>query len=183
MRTSPLPRRTGLDPVGRLRRPRPGTVLRAALAALLLTAAVLTWHSGGGAGPPAPAGPALPSPASDGSATAAPPGPAGSPAGPPEGPPAGSPAAAHRSRLPIPDGMVGVPVPLGTPAATAMVLPGDRVDLLAVPTGGQPVTVAEAVTVLGVDRPDATVLLALSPAQAHQVVAASTGRFALVVRS
>lgn len=146
--------RTGLDPAGRIRLPRRGTMLRSAMVAvLLLTAAGALYGGVGGTDPPSPPEP------------------------PEQSPP---PAAA---RLSIPDGLVGVPVPLGTPAGLAMLQPGDRVDLLAVPDGGggDPAVLAGNAAVLGVDRPDATLFLALTPRQAHAVVS-STSRFAVIVR-
>jgi hypothetical protein len=85
------------------------------------------------------------------------------------------------SRLPIPEGRVGVPVALGTPAALAMVRPGDRVDLLLVVDDRAPVVIAPDVPVLAVAPLDGALFLALSPPQAREVVA-TTARFAVIVQ-
>lgn len=88
------------------------------------------------------------------------------------------------SRLPVPANLVGVPVPLGEPTALAVLHPGDRVDLLSVPAdGGDPVPHADEALVLAVDSGAATLFLALTPAQAHDVVSApASARFAVIVR-
>lgn len=149
-----------LDPVGRLRLPRRSTMLRLSLAAaLLLTAAGVLYAD--------PADPAAPAPT----------------------PPAQAPTPPAEDRLSIPDGLVGVPVPLAEPTALAVLRAGDRVDLLAVrgadtadPAG--PAAVAGGAAVLAVDHGAAAVLLALTPAQAGEVVSAPGGtRFAVIVRS
>jgi hypothetical protein len=169
--------RTGLDPVGRLRLPRRHTIVRAAAAAALLSlAAVVAWHGPDRPTPgghSAPGGPVAPTP----SPTVTAPSTVSAPAAPLVAP--------SGSRLPVPVGMIGVPVTLSTAAATALVHPGDRVDLLAVAGDGNapPVPVAETCTVLGVDRPDGALLLALTPAQAEQVLTApGSTRFAVIVR-
>lgn len=184
--------RTALDPVRRL--PRSTTVVRAVAVIALLLAAVWvldlpdTAPDRPAAEPTAQHSPATPSVAEatagpHRAATAAPPVPAASGASVP-GIAARDPGtgADHGFRLPVPDGLVGVPVPLGVPATTALVRPGDLVDLLAVPASDEPVTIAEHAAVLGVDRPDATVLLALTREQARLVVA-TPDPFALIVRS
>lgn len=154
---------TKLDPVGRLRLPRRATTIRAALVTvLLLTAAGVLYARDDPAPAPAPA-------RADPPATVAPePGPAPDP----------------EARLPIPDGLVGVTVPLGDPASLAMLRPGDRVDLLAIPAaGGEPVPLAAAAAVLAVDPAAAALLLALTPEQGRAAVSASTtGTFAVIVR-
>ncbi len=77
-----------------------------------------------------------------------------------------------------------MPVPLGSPAMTSLIRPGDRVDLLAVTDAGPPVVVAAGRVVLGVDHADATLLIALTPDQAEDVVASPASvRFAVTIRS
>lgn len=146
-------------------------MLRLALvAALLLTAAGLLYSGGGGGGAGSPA-----EPATAGAAPAATT-PAWSAGVEPDSLP---------NSLPIPDGMVGLPVPLAEPAALAVLHPGDRVDLLSVPaTGGEPVPVAGDAAVLAVDRAGGSVLLALAEDQARAALSApAESRFAVVVRS
>jgi hypothetical protein len=148
-----------LDPVGRLRLPRRATMLRLAIAAgLLLTAAGVLYAGGdpGSADPAPPLATGRPEPATE-----------------PDG------------RLPIPDGMVGVPVTPGDPASLAMLHPGDRVDLLAVAAagGGGAERLAGGAPVLAVDHSAAALLLALTPEQGQAVVSAPAGtRFAILVR-
>lgn len=147
--------------MGRLRLPRRATTIRAALVTvLLLTAAGVLYARDDPAPAPARADPP---------ATVA-----------PEPDPSPDPEA----RLPIPDGQVGVTVPLGDPASLAMLRPGDRVDLLAIPAaGGDPVPLADAAAVLAVDPAAAALLLALTPEQGRAAVSASTtGTFAVIVR-
>lgn len=155
-----------LDPVGRVRMPRRATTLRAALvAALLLTAAGLVYSGGGRAD-------GAPSPVDQ-------PAPASTPAWPVEVTPEFAGA-----RQPIPDGMVGLPVPLAEPAALAVLRPGDRVDLLTVPAaGGDPAPLAAGARVLAVDRAGGSVLLSLTEGQAQAVLATpAESRYAVVVR-
>lgn len=94
--------------------------------------------------------------------------------------------------LPIPRGLVGVPIRLAEPAAAAAARPGARVDLLAVPAGSdgttleQPAVLASAALVLDVlasgDAPPALVL-ALESDQARRVVAQpESTRFAVILR-
>jgi len=147
-----------------------------AAALLLSTAAAVAWHgtdtstSDGGFG-------------ADGAPTAG--HPSTSPPPPPradEPHPAALPT--DGTRLAVPDGLVGVPVPLGSPAMTSLIRPGDRVDLLAVTDAGPPVVVAAGRVVLGVDHADATLLIALTPEQAENVVASPASiRFAVTIRS
>lgn len=169
--------RTGLEPVGRIRWPRAHTLGRMVAAALLLsTAAAVAWH-----------GSILSTLDGDPGADRAPT--AGQPSARPPAPPLADepyPATlpADGSRLAVPDGLVGVPVPLGSPAMTSLIRPGDRVDLLAVADTGPPVVVAAGRVVLGVDHADATLLIALTPDQAEDVVASPASvRFAVTIRS
>lgn len=181
--------RTGLDPVGRW--PRRQTVVRAVAAAVLLSiAAVVAWFGpdrtatpervsadappapGSTSAPPATV-PPLATPGAAVPPAAAPAGAIGSAAVPP----------ATGARVPVPAGMVGVPVPLGTPSAIALVRPGDRVDLLALAGTDPPVTIAPACPVLGVDRVEGALLLAVTPAQAEDVLTTPTStRFAVIVQ-
>lgn len=175
---------------GRLR---PGTLLRAALVAALLALAVgLTFTQepvicAGGTGPAGSAGPVT----SAGPASSAGPVTSAGPAGPRPGAVADPPGGP--GPLPIPRGLVGVPVRLAEPAAADVVRPGGRVDLLALPVGTarttveQPTVLASAALVLDVltgggDAP-AALVLALEPAQARRAVGQpETTRFAVVLR-
>jgi len=86
-------------------------------------------------------------------------------------------------RLPIPAGMVGVPVRLADPAGLALLRPGDRVDLFAVADEGAPVPLAAGVTVLAVDAGAAALLVALAEPEGRAVVAAGTrAGFAITIR-
>lgn len=107
------------------------------------------------------------------------------------GPPAGQADEGTGGTLPLPDGTVGVPVRLAEPAALAVVRPGSRVDLLAVPAGAPspaPELIAPRALVLDVVGADAldgssALYLALSPAHAHRTVGLPEGsRFAVLVR-
>jgi len=149
-------------------RPRTATVLRAAVVAALLTVAAGVLYSQEPA--ECPTAPAAAGPTA-----------AGRTPEPPDGRP-----------LPIPQGLVGVPVRLAEPAALAVVRPGGRVDLLAVPAAstrapGEPGVVAPSALVLDVlagesDAPSA-ILLALDPQQARRTVALpDTTRFAVILR-
>lgn len=148
--------------------PRKGTLLRAGLVAILLglAAAVLQTPSGC----PPGAGPVAPTPTPSSTADA---------------------GAPQDSALPLPSGLVGVPVRLAEPAALAVLRPGARVDLLVVPAGG---AAAEAVLlasralvldVVGAEAVDGSsaLYLALRPDQAQHAVGLPEGsRFAVVVR-
>lgn len=101
-------------------------------------------------------------------------------------PAAPAPAPGAEDRLPIPDGLVGVPVTLDEPTALTVLRAGDRVDLLAVPDpdAAGPAALASGAAVLAVDLAAAAVLLALTPGQADDVVSVPAGtRFAVIVRS
>lgn len=182
-----IPRPARLDPVGRLRFPRRATTLRAVVVAVLLVTAAGVLHSGGSAGDrPGAAGTPPTAPAGTPGATGTPvPG-----AGVLGTVPAGGPLSqlpeewTARERVPVPDGTVGVPLALPEPGALAMLRPGDRVDLLAVPAGGgAPAPVAQEVTVLAVDPGSATVLLSLPPERAVEALSVPAGdQFAVVVR-
>ncbi|WP_320065704.1 flagellar biosynthesis protein FlgA [Micromonospora sp. RTGN7] len=162
-----------LRPVRRPRLPGRSTLLRAALVATLLgiAAAILQTPTGC---PPPPGGSGTPGPAPltpTGGATSGP----GSPPSP----------------LPLPDGAVGVPIRLAEPAALAVVRPGTRVDLLAVPADGRSAEAdllaprALVLDVVGVGAADGSsaLYLALLPEQAQRAVGQPEGsRFAIVVR-
>ncbi|WP_353899520.1 flagellar biosynthesis protein FlgA [Micromonospora harpali] len=160
-----------LQPLRRPRLPGRATLLRAALVAALLGLAAAVLHTPSGCPPPTgdrSPGPAAPPPAEAASGPAAPP-----------------------AALPLPDGAVGVPIRLAEPAALAVVRPGARVDLLAVPAGrqaGDADLLAPRALVLDVVGAGATdgssaLYLALRPEQAHRAVGLPEGsRFAIVVR-
>ncbi|BCL15514.1 flagellar biosynthesis protein FlgA [Micromonospora sagamiensis] len=177
-----------LRPVRWPARPGAGTLLRAGLVATLLglAAAVLTTPPGCAPVPgAAPAGTAAPTGSSASSA------PTGTD---PSGPPAVAAGEGRGDRtggsLPLPDGTVGVPVRLAEPAALAVVGPGSRVDLLALPAAGPVTTVllasgALVLDVVGAGELDGSsaLYLALAPPQAQRVVGQPEGsRFAVVVR-
>jgi hypothetical protein len=195
-------REPSLRPVRWSGRLRPVTLLRAALvAAFLALAAGLIYAqepatcAGGTSSRSTPSGD-VPTDRRTGAdpadADLARPAASGSPAGPaaPGGPaPGADVAAAAPSRpLPIPPGLVGVPVRLADPAAAEAVRPGRRVDLLAVPvraTVEQPTVLASAALVLDVLTGDApaALVLALEPTQARRAVGQpETTRFAVVLR-
>jgi hypothetical protein len=167
-RREPTSRREqSLRPVRLPGRPRTATVLRAAVVAALLTVAAGVLYS--------QEPPSCPSAPAAAGVTAA-----------------GPTSAAPARPLPIPKGLVGVPVRLAEPAALAAVRPGGRVDLLAVPApasrgaSGQPGVVAPSalvLDVLDVESDAAALLLALDPAQARRTVALpDTTRFAVILR-
>jgi hypothetical protein len=147
-----------LDPV-RWRRPSRGTLLRlATVAALLATAAAVSWSGS----PPPETCVSPPAPSAAASAAA----------------PGQTPA--------VPPGSVGVPVRLAEPTALTLVRPGDRVDLLSVDQGGGTTAVAAAALVLGVtgaDDPTAGgLLVALDPGEARRAIAAPGRAFAILIR-
>ncbi|HEX8632339.1 MAG TPA: flagellar biosynthesis protein FlgA [Catenuloplanes sp.] len=182
----PADREPRLDPV-RWRPPHGAALARAALTiALLLTAAWLFYARDD---PPGAAPVASSRPQAPPGAGSAPPDTGGPPT------PAGvGEADARRSgtgpgdRLPVPAGSVGVPVRLIEPATLAVVRPGDRVDLLAIPANGRPGTVAADALVLGVAAdpegvPGGAVYLALTREQAERTVGADgRTRFAALIR-
>jgi hypothetical protein len=174
-----------LDPVGRLRLPRRPALVRAALAAVLLLTAAAVLHTGPDPAPATGPDPALTGP--DPPDLTDPPDPDLATGPDPDlatGPDPASPDPPGPERLAIPDGLVGVPVPLGDPARLSVLLPGDRVDLLAVPAaGGAPVALATGAPVLALDHAAATLLLAVTPEQGRAVVATPpTTTFAVIVR-
>jgi hypothetical protein len=164
-------------------------VLRGALVATLLLMAAGVLY----AGDPAPAG--CGDPPRD---RAAGPPPAGALATPRPGGDGGRERERAAPRQPLPPGTVGVAVSLAEPQALAVVRPGDRVDLLAVPArpGGSstpelPATLASAALVLATvgdptgepGPPPAAVYLALTPQQAGRAVGLQGRvRFAITVR-
>ncbi|BCJ66239.1 flagellar biosynthesis protein FlgA [Polymorphospora rubra] len=166
----------GLAPVRWPRRPRPATMLRAALVTVLLALAAVALTGRSGTDHTAACGPVT---ASD--VGADPPDPAGTPAPTTDGP---------AGRLAVPVGSVGVPVRPAEPAALAVVRPGSRVDLLALPSGtgappaSEPLRLAAGALVLDVVAVDgATALyLALTPDQANRTLGMpETTRFGVVV--
>ncbi|MER7888430.1 flagellar biosynthesis protein FlgA [Micromonospora sp. NPDC094482] len=176
-----------LRPVRRPRLPRGGTLLRAGLVAALLGLAAAVLHTPSDC-PPAPR-------VASGPSGAAPTAPAGgdTPQSTADPQPATAPEDPHPTGVPfpLPTGLVGVPVRLAEPAALAVVRPGARVDLLAVPAGGRPgeasllAAGALVLDVVGVGATDgsAALYLALRPDQAQRAVGQPEGsRFAVVVR-
>ncbi|MGC4804547.1 flagellar biosynthesis protein FlgA [Micromonospora sp. DT233] len=162
-----------LRPVRRPRLPGRSTLLRVTLVAALLGLAAAVLRTPAGCPPP---------PVASGG-----PGPATSP--PAQGPGAGP--GSPPTPLSLPDGAVGVPIRLAEPAALAVVRPGDRVDLLAVPAGGRAAEAdllasrALVLDVLGAGATDgaSALYLALLPGQAQRAVGQPEGsRFAIVVR-
>jgi len=174
-----------LDPI-RWRRPGRGALLRfGVIAALLITAAFLTWSG------PQTCAPAV-NQAGDAKARSAPatgsarrPGPTG-PSAPPAREGASDAVGPSRGRAAVPPGRVGVPVRLSEPTALALVRPGDHVDLLRVGRDEQAEAVAAAALVLGVtgaDDPTAGgLLLALTLPEAAKTVAEPGGGFAVLIR-
>jgi len=122
------------------------------------------------------------------------PDPAETPLAAASGPASGAPT--DGARLPLPAGAVGVPIRLAEPASVAVVRPGVRVDLLAVPAAGgsartpEPALVAARVLVLDVleagptDGGATALYLALQPDQAHRAIGMpDPTRFAIIVRA
>lgn len=155
-----------LDPV-RWRRPGRGTLFRlVAVAALLATAAAVSWSPVQSCDVP-----------STGHVVSS---------IPPTHPTASS-SDQPRAAPAVPEGSVGVPIRLADPTALALVHPGNRVDLLRLgDPGGQPTAVAAAALVLrvtGADDPTAGgLLLALTPQEAEQAVTTTREGFAIVIR-
>ncbi|SCL36545.1 hypothetical protein GA0074692_4380 [Micromonospora pallida] len=178
-----------LRPVRWPGRPGGSTLLRVGLVAALLGLAATVLHTPPECGPApgaAPAG-ARPSPSSP-PARSSPADPSSPAAEGPTG--AGEPGDRSGGTLPLPAGTVGLPVRLAEPAALAVVRPGDRVDLLAVPATGPVTTVLVAsralvLDVVGADELDGSsaLYLALAPPQAERAVGQPEGsRFAVIVR-
>lgn len=190
-RSTRRPRGEGrLDPV-RWRRPGRGMLIRlTAVAALLATAAAVSWSHPQSCGPPTGAAAGSPAPSS---AAAAPPsdaqaGTAGNGqdgAGTTQA--ADSAAGGQAGPLAMPSGSVGVPVRLAEPTALALVRPGNHVDLLRLDDeAGGTTAVATAALVLNVtgasDPTTGGLLLALTPAEARLAVATPKHGFAIVIR-
>jgi len=157
-----------LDPVRR-RRPSPGTLLRLAVATVLLAiAAVTSWSPARSCG------------VSASSAVAS------SPASAPTTAPASSASASSAAAAGVvPPGSVGVPVRLADPTALSLVRPGNRVDLLRLDETGSTAVAAAALVlrVTGAGDPTAGgLLLALSPAEAQHAVAGPGQGFAILIR-
>jgi hypothetical protein len=162
-----------LDPV-RWRRPGRGALIRlSAVAALLVTAAAVSWSQPPTCAPPPAAGrSAGPAPRSSAAITTG-------------AHPKVTSSAGAGSEVPL--GSVGVPVRLAEPTALRLVHPGDRVDLFRVDeSGGGTTSVAVAALVLGVtgaDDPAAGgLLLALKPEEAQRAVATPGHGFAVLIR-
>jgi len=199
------PRRPGrgrpearLDPI-RWRRPGRGAVIRlAAIAALLVTAAVISWSGPETCRSPAGQADRVATATSSGSAaqvdeTAARRGGDSGQSGPgavgssKREDSSGIQAAGADGRAAVPAGTVGVPVRLAEPTALTLVRPGDHVDLLRVADNSHDTSaVATSALVLGVtgaDDPTAGgLLLALTPAEAAKAVAQPGGGFAVLIR-
>ena len=169
-----------LDPV-RWHRPGRGTLLRlAAIAALLITAALITWS-----GPETCASPAT---EADGPPTRGSAGAESDSASVSSVDSSGqAPGSDTAGRAIVPIGTVGVPVRLAEPTALTLVRPGDHVDLLRV-GDNNPATnaVAAAALVLGVTGADdpttGGLLLALTPAEAARAVTDPGRGFAVLIR-
>jgi hypothetical protein len=180
-----------LDPI-RWRRPGRGALIRlAAIAALLVTAALISWS-----GPETCASTAG---QTGHAATATSP---GSPTGPGETAAQHDPDLADSSasekgsgtqpartegRAAVPADRVGVPIRLAEPTALTLVRPGDHVDLLRVAEDSHDTSaVAASALVLGVTGADdpttGGLLLALTPAEAAKAVAQPGGGFAVLIR-
>ena len=159
------PSRDGrLDPV-RWRRPSLGRLFRlTVVAVLLVAAAVVSWSpSSDCADAPAHTVPAVTTPTGS-----APPG--------------------DGEAQQVPSGSVGVPVRLADPAALALVEAGNRVDLLRLDeSDGSTTPVAESALVLRVtgsgDPTIGGLLLALTPDEAENAVAAPGQSFAVLIRA
>jgi hypothetical protein len=170
-----------LDPV-RWRRPGRGLLIRlTAVAALLATAAAVSWSHPQSCGAPTGAAAVSPAPSS---AAAAPP-PDASATG--DDTARGGASGAQTGSPVLPSSSVGVPVRLADPTALALVLPGNHVDLLRLDDeGGNTTAVATAALVLKVtgasDPTTGGLLLALTPAEARQAVATPKHGFAIVIR-
>ena len=172
-----------LDPVRR-RRPSPGTLLRLAVATVLLAiAAVTSWSPARSCGVSASSAVAS-SPAS--APTTAPVSSASASSGSATSGAATSGAASSAAAAGVvPPGSVGVPVRLADPTALSLVRPGNRVDLLRLDETGSTAVAAAALVlrVTGAGDPTAGgLLLALSPAEAQHAVAGPGQGFAILIR-
>ena len=187
-----------LDPI-RWRRPGHGALIRlAAIAALLVTAALITWSVPQTCAPTATL-------AGSPSALRGPSASAGRTPGPSKGaaPRDQDPgqlgavdsgggeeradAAGGSGRGAVPAGTVGVAVRLAEPTALALIHPGDRVDLLRAGDGSHgPSAVAAAALVLSVTGADdpttGGLLVALTPAEAATAIADPGRGFAVLIR-
>lgn len=159
-------RRERLDPV-RWRRPRRSTMVRASVVTTLLAlAAVVIWADTGADGrcPPREA--------------------SGSPGAAAAGRPPATPSGDRRA-LPVPPGLVGVPVRVAEAASVAVVRPGHRVDIIAAPAGRPARTVAVDLLVLTATSDDVTamIMVAATGQQARQLAATSPEiRLSITVR-
>ncbi|OZV74983.1 flagellar biosynthesis protein FlgA [Micromonospora echinospora] len=173
-----------LRPVRWPGRPGAGPLLRAGLVATLLGLAATVLYAPPGCDPAPGAAPAATASAPTGPAPAS---------SPDDAPPVVADAGTDDrtgGALPLPGGTVGVPVRLAEPAALAVVRPGSRVDLLALPAAGPATTVLLASRALVLDVVGAgdldgssALYLALAPPQAERVVGQPEGsRFAVIVR-
>lgn len=200
LRRSARRRQPRLDPIRWPASVRRATLVRAGIAAALLTVATVLLYAGtpagsaescpaaadrhAGAGTAPPSGSDGAGPAAD-RADGAADGDAGVPAAEVDGAGDGDPAP---RRLRLPAGTVGVAVVPDQPAVLGMIRAGDLVDLLTVTAEGRTVaTLAPGVLVLStpaVGELDGTGLyLAVEARQARSVVAAPAGtRFAVVLR-
>jgi hypothetical protein len=180
-----------LDPI-RWRRPGRGALIRlAAIAALLVTAALISWsgpetcastagqtgHAATATSPGSPAGPG---------AIAAQHGPDLADSSASEKGSGTQPARAE-GRAAVPAGRVGVPVRLAEPTALTLVRAGDHVDLLRVAEDSHDTSaIAASALVLGVTGADdpttGGLLLALTPVEAAKAVAQPGGGFAVLIR-
>lgn len=181
------PRRPGrtlpearLDPI-RWQRPSRGALFRlAAVAALLITAALITWSGPATcSAPPEPAaGPAATTDHVTPGTKTGRPAPTSAVSAQPDDGKTGS------GRAAVPAGTVGVPVRLAEPTALKLVRPGDHVDLLrAGPDSTAVAAAALVLSVTGADDPTTGgLLLALTPAEAAKAVSDQSGGFAVLIR-
>lgn len=157
-------RKERLDPV-RWRAPRRGTVVRAAVVTTLLAlAAAVVWADVGADDRCTPR-----------EARASPDARERSP----------GPRTADGKALPVPAGLVGVPVRVGEAASVAVVRPGHRVDVIAAPAGRPAVTLAGDLLVLAAsnDEVTAVILVAATDQQARRLAASPPDvRLSITVR-
>lgn len=194
-----------LDPI-RWRPGRGGLIRLAVIAALLVTAALITWSAPQTCAPTATlAGSPRPGPTASSGRTARlnqAPTQSAEALGPPGAVDSGgdersggeqsgggntAEAPGGSGRGAVPAGTVGVAVRLAEPTALALIHPGDRVDLLRVGDGSHgPSAVAAAALVLSVTGADdpttGGLLVALTPAEAATAIAEPGRGFAVLVR-